>query len=99
MNLIEEKWIEIPEVVSVGGRIQFKWMGIEVRKCPKGYGVFATIDHPEGLMLPYGGYEIWFGQYRKLLGEGGKSSVSHGKWPSQQAQLAVYVAGRPSIIV
>ena len=52
---VGETWIQKPTIVDVDGTKYYKWDGLEVIECSKGFGVFPTKVLPAELAMPYGG--------------------------------------------
>lgn len=65
----EERWIAAPMTKRRGNSEAYCWEGLTIRTTEKGLGIFATLNHEPGLMLPYGGVELTKNNYLKILKE------------------------------
>ena len=68
MHDVGDTWIDEPTIVDMDGTKYCKWDGLEVKECSKkGVGAFVTKMIPKDLAMPYGGYQIYFEKYKRLV--------------------------------
>jgi hypothetical protein len=64
-----ESWVATPSLSGDEGSVSYIWNSFQVKKTPKGLGVFATVDMEAGWMLPYGGVELDEEKFKLLATE------------------------------
>ena len=94
----DQRWINVPPIVVKDGIKIYMWEGFDIRSTAKGNGVFSTMNHSPGLMLPYGGNEISLETCNKLLMEQPEriSYVSIGK-TNKQNNPVTFVDAHPTL--
>ena len=60
-----ERWISLASIQHCKNERLFCWEEFDFNH--KGLGIFATTEHSPGLMLPYGGIEIFVREFDELM--------------------------------
>ena len=68
-------FINVPRRDSL--KNQYIWDGLTIKITVKGVSVFADVDIDPGLMIPYGGIEIFVNEYRQLQKSAGRHTVNY----------------------